>query len=529
PLRKLFRQLFRPDSNQPVAGDSNEFIGQVRSLGHRSLSAPSLDHRHRQHLFNGDGGGLQPDQQQPPMDAATGDCGLLCSLLLPASLAGGNTSCGSPCQAAANSSAAPASLGSSRRVEFLYRARCDDAQAVLRFLSRGGGPVDLVQGGSRRTALCYAAANGNSRLAEELLALGAAVDGLGYEVPLIHACERGHLDTVRLLLASGASPACRDARGSTPLIKAVSQGHLEVVRLLLDTAAESAGASVDAVSTEPCFICLEEQSDGSSFAPDCGGLSALMRATHALRVDVARLLLDSGGASVDLANSRGNTALHSLALTCRLPAAPVSHLVHHPPLHWAATGRLLLSRACRVNPRNRCGETPLDRLVACAPATLELAPFKAQAVTAWCEVVRLLLVYGADLSNKVTFNHRETALDRLVRKLLALMECSASSQEFLALARLLLTLSRLSTRRRRLASAAAYLASHQLAASEPRLGRFFLRLRDDLSGPLSLKAASALRLRLACGDPLVARARRLPLPRTLIHYVVFGVAESAAS
>uniref|UniRef100_A0A1I8JR71 ANK_REP_REGION domain-containing protein n=1 Tax=Macrostomum lignano TaxID=282301 RepID=A0A1I8JR71_9PLAT len=117
----------------------------------------------------------------------------------------------------------------------------------------------------------------------------------------------------------------------------------------------------------------------------------------------------------------------------------------------------------------------------------------AQAVTAWCEVVRLLLVYGADLSNKSDPGPPS-------EKAACLMECSASSQEFLALARLLLT----SVPVEHPAAPAGLgggltLASHQLAASEPR--------------------GLALRLRLACGDPLVARARRLPLPRTLIHYV----------
>ncbi|KAK8783496.1 hypothetical protein V5799_010140 [Amblyomma americanum] len=51
---------------------------------------------------------------------------------------------------------------------------------------------------------------------------------------LLHwACDRGHLEVVKLLLDRGADPEAKDAEGQTPLHYAASCGHQQVAELLL--------------------------------------------------------------------------------------------------------------------------------------------------------------------------------------------------------------------------------------------------------------------------------------------------------
>lgn len=60
------------------------------------------------------------------------------------------------------------------------------------------------------------------------------------------ACEGGHLETVALLIAKGASKEARDNSGRTPLHLAAVHRHTELVRVLLD--AECHVDAVDNVS-----------------------------------------------------------------------------------------------------------------------------------------------------------------------------------------------------------------------------------------------------------------------------------------
>ena len=64
------------------------------------------------------------------------------------------------------------------------------------------------------------------------------MDARGYcRATALHlAAENGHLEVVRLLLATGkAEVDSKDKYGRTPLSWAAENGHLEVVRLLLAT------------------------------------------------------------------------------------------------------------------------------------------------------------------------------------------------------------------------------------------------------------------------------------------------------
>ena len=61
--------------------------------------------------------------------------------------------------------------------------------------------------------------------------------------PLVIAASKGEADTVRSLLAQGASVNATSADGRTALIAAVQQGHIDVVQSLID-----GGANLDAAT-----------------------------------------------------------------------------------------------------------------------------------------------------------------------------------------------------------------------------------------------------------------------------------------
>jgi len=91
--------------------------------------------------------------------------------------------------------------------------------------------------------LLTAAKKGNTERLEELLALGVLPDdpkeqhGSGGS-PLVWACGKGHLEVVRILLASGADVQAMAKNGITGLVWAASQGNLEICRLMLKAGAD---------------------------------------------------------------------------------------------------------------------------------------------------------------------------------------------------------------------------------------------------------------------------------------------------
>lgn len=83
------------------------------------------------------------------------------------------------------------------------------------------------------TALDIAAAQNNADITRALLASGANVTSH----TLIKACEKGSLDTVKLLIEKIADINARDAEDQTPLMFAALSGNPELVKLLLDKGA----------------------------------------------------------------------------------------------------------------------------------------------------------------------------------------------------------------------------------------------------------------------------------------------------
>jgi ankyrin repeat protein len=141
------------------------------------------------------------------------------------------------------------------------------------------------------TPLMRAAERADLDSVKRLLAEGASVNGKDWlgKTPLLHACVHGSLnpDVVKALLAAGADVNVRDKGGTTPLIAAVTMaqgtGQARIIRELL-----AAGADVN--------------------AKDASGGTALMQASANGNTEAVTLLL-AKGAEVGIRTATGVTAL----------------------------------------------------------------------------------------------------------------------------------------------------------------------------------------------------------------------------
>ncbi|NXK89504.1 ASB12 protein, partial [Formicarius rufipectus] len=90
------------------------------------------------------------------------------------------------------------------------------------------------------TPLRLAAARGHLRSLRVLLAHGAEVDGLDVkaQTPLFVAVSHGHRECAAALLGAGASPAGSLYNNCSPLLVAARDGHTAILRLLLERGAE---------------------------------------------------------------------------------------------------------------------------------------------------------------------------------------------------------------------------------------------------------------------------------------------------
>ncbi len=100
-----------------------------------------------------------------------------------------------------------------------------------------GNDVNAADPEKRLTPLHMAAYNGHSLAVQFLIDNGATVDARDSEgkTALLHACTGPFVETVRLLLASGADVnAAESTEAFTPLMMAAGLGEVEVVKLLLE-------------------------------------------------------------------------------------------------------------------------------------------------------------------------------------------------------------------------------------------------------------------------------------------------------
>ncbi|WP_397473238.1 ankyrin repeat domain-containing protein [Pusillimonas sp.] len=92
--------------------------------------------------------------------------------------------------------------------------------------------------GHNETPLMYLSVIGQTKRAADLIAKGAEVNRLGW-APLHYAASKGHLETVKLLLANKAMVNAPSPDGTSPLMMAAYSGSEEVVRALLNAGADA--------------------------------------------------------------------------------------------------------------------------------------------------------------------------------------------------------------------------------------------------------------------------------------------------
>ena len=117
----------------------------------------------------------------------------------------------------------------------------NDAETVRRLVGGGDGNPNQTDDSSR-TALHYAAINGNLQIIAILVKANAKLDvtdALG-NTPLHLATDRGQTEAAKLLLEVGAEVDPQNKDGMTPLMIAASRGNLELVRALLAKGASTA-------------------------------------------------------------------------------------------------------------------------------------------------------------------------------------------------------------------------------------------------------------------------------------------------
>ena len=182
------------------------------------------------------------------------------------------------------------------------------------------------------TALILAADKGHSETVKVLLDNGAEPNQAtkNGDTALIRASFGRHSEAVKVLLDNGAEPNQADEYGWTALILAATRGHSEVAKVLLDNGAEPNQADNNdwvalifaAVGghSEAAKVLLDNGAEPNQVSE--GGRTALMLAAFNGHSDNAKVLLDNG-AKPNQADENGVTALMLTAVGGHSEAAKV--------------------------------------------------------------------------------------------------------------------------------------------------------------------------------------------------------------
>lgn len=196
-----------------------------------------------------------------------------------------------------------------------------------------------------------------------------------FGLPLHHLAAEGDIEGVKLLLARGAKPDCRNARGSTPLMLAVRASRQTVVEILLAAGADLFAEDGNGNNLLPYAVAGKNRRMTEALVrrhgfdvnkPRPGGYS-LVGYAAAFHPSMVGLLLMLGADPL-IEDAAGNTVLHRAAEHSRTP-----ELI-----------RLFARYRIPVNKRNNKGQTALQLLAAQHPRDEAL------------QFALLLLQHGAD-------------------------------------------------------------------------------------------------------------------------------------
>lgn len=110
----------------------------------------------------------------------------------------------------------------------------NDAEAVRKLVGGGDGNPNQTDDSSR-TAMHYAAINGNLQIIAILIKADAKLNPVDTleNTPLHLAADRNQTQAAELLVDAGAAVDPQNKDGMTPLMMAANRGNLELVRVLL--------------------------------------------------------------------------------------------------------------------------------------------------------------------------------------------------------------------------------------------------------------------------------------------------------
>ncbi|MEK6793436.1 MAG: ankyrin repeat domain-containing protein [Spirochaetota bacterium] len=257
-----------------------------------------------------------------------------------------------------------------RFTTLMYSAINNDIPTA-QYLIRKGVEVDALNDDDR-SALMYAAMNNNAEMVKMLLAEGADVNVRNTDLwtPLMYACAtekqvtatdaaakekavssvKNNLETISVILRSGADLQARNKQGGTALLYAAENANAAAVSMIISEASAGAFNALSYIVNTPSL----------------DGMTPLMHAVLNGGRDMALLLLEkdadinaqdlNGMTALMFASRDGDEALVKL-LTDELPDLGMTDMNGWGPLYYASLGghmavvSILISRNTPVNGR----------------------------------------------------------------------------------------------------------------------------------------------------------------------------------
>jgi ankyrin repeat protein len=305
----------------------------------------------------------------------------------------------------------------------------DGADVNVKYASKGEAKdEDEGDGDSEATALKWAAQKGHLDAVKLLLASGAKADekfgggfGLsGHETALMHAAKAGHLEVARALIAARAAVTAKEQGGKTVLHYAAEGGRAGMIELLIKH-----GANVETKTKTGTSPLMEAANAGQAAAITAlikagadpnrftGGITALWYAASEGNIAAVQALLDAGAdpkagnemySPLEAASSNGHKEVVSLLLKHRKGGNKGAGAEKATGTDGAAlTNAALMGQVDIVRTLLQSGADP--KAADKEHFTALMAAVRAGNI----ELVQMLLKAGADVN--ALNEERETALD----------------------------------------------------------------------------------------------------------------------